>query len=86
MLITAINALAIIAAMCRPFAAPDGGVSFGGVRMPMRYVAEMFCARIAASAPFCLNHLWLLFAVSELPAGRGSAAYGGQQNVPIPEN
>ena len=29
--------------------APDGTVSFGGCRMPMRYVAEMFCDRVAAS-------------------------------------
>ena len=29
--------------------APDGGVYMGGCRMPMKYVAEMFCDRIAAS-------------------------------------
>ncbi len=29
--------------------APDGSVSMGGNRMPMRYVAEMFCDRVAAS-------------------------------------
>ena len=28
--------------------APDGGVYMGGCRMPMKYVAEMFCDRIAA--------------------------------------
>ncbi len=28
---------------------PDGSVGFGGNKMPMRYVAEMFCDRIAAS-------------------------------------
>ena len=28
---------------------PDGSVGFGGNRMPLRYVAEMFCDRIAAS-------------------------------------
>ena len=28
---------------------PDGAVTYGGVPMPMRYVAEMFCDRIAAS-------------------------------------
>ena len=29
--------------------APDGSVFYGGNRMPMRYVAEMFCDRLAAS-------------------------------------
>ena len=29
--------------------APDGSVYYGGNRMPLRYVAEMFCDRIAAS-------------------------------------
>lgn len=28
---------------------PDGSVGFGGNKMPLRYVAEMFCDRIAAS-------------------------------------
>lgn len=28
---------------------PDGSVSFGGNRMPKKYVAEMFCDRVAAS-------------------------------------
>ena len=28
---------------------PDGSVGFGGNRMPLRYVAEMFCDRVAAS-------------------------------------
>ena len=28
---------------------PDGSVSYGGCRMPMRYIAEMFCDRVAAS-------------------------------------
>ena len=28
---------------------PDGHVTYGGNRMPLRYVAEMFCDRIAAS-------------------------------------
>ena len=28
---------------------PDGHVAYGGNRMPLRYVAEMFCDRIAAS-------------------------------------
>ena len=28
--------------------APDGSVYFGGNRMPIRYVAEMFCDRVAA--------------------------------------
>ncbi len=28
---------------------PDGSVSVGGNKMPLRYVAEMFCDRIAAS-------------------------------------
>lgn len=28
--------------------APDGAVYFGGCRMPMKYIAEMFCDRIAA--------------------------------------
>ena len=28
---------------------PDGRVGFGGNKMPLRYVAEMFCDRIAAS-------------------------------------
>ena len=28
---------------------PEGGVYYAGNRMPMRYVAEMFCDRIAAS-------------------------------------
>ncbi len=28
---------------------PDGSVGYGGIRMPLRYVAEMFCDRIAAS-------------------------------------
>ena len=28
---------------------PDGTVGFGGNKMPLRYVAEMFCDRIAAS-------------------------------------
>ncbi len=28
---------------------PDGSVVFGGNKMPLRYVAEMFCDRIAAS-------------------------------------
>lgn len=32
--------------------APDGTVSFGGCRMPMRYVAEMFCDRVAASKTY----------------------------------
>ena len=27
---------------------PDGSIGFGGNRMPIRYVAEMFCDRIAA--------------------------------------
>ncbi len=27
---------------------PDGSVVFGGCRMPVRYVAEMFCDRVAA--------------------------------------
>lgn len=27
---------------------PDGGVYIGGCKMPMKYVAEMFCDRIAA--------------------------------------
>ena len=28
---------------------PDGSVGYGGNRMPLRYVAEMFCDRVAAS-------------------------------------
>ena len=32
--------------------APDGSVYFGGCKMPMRYVAEMFCDRIAASRTY----------------------------------
>ncbi|MCR5090413.1 MAG: DUF5662 family protein [Oscillospiraceae bacterium] len=28
---------------------PDGGVSYAGLEMPLRYVAEMFCDRVAAS-------------------------------------
>ena len=28
---------------------PDGSVGYGGNKMPLRYVAEMFCDRIAAS-------------------------------------
>ena len=28
---------------------PEGGVYYAGNKMPMRYVAEMFCDRIAAS-------------------------------------
>ena len=28
---------------------PEGTVYFGGCRMPMKYVAEMFCDRVAAS-------------------------------------
>ena len=28
---------------------PDGSVTMGGCRMPMKYVAEMFCDRVAAS-------------------------------------
>jgi len=30
----------------------DGGISYGGTRMPMRYIAEMFCDRIAASRTY----------------------------------
>jgi len=33
--------------------APDGSVYMGGCKMPLRYVAEMFCDRIAA----CKNYL-----------------------------
>ncbi len=32
--------------------APDGSVYFGGCRMPIKYVAEMFCDRIAASMTY----------------------------------
>ena len=32
--------------------APDGSVYFGGCRMPMKYVAEMFCDRVAASRTY----------------------------------
>ena len=32
--------------------APDGKVYMGGCRMPVRYVAEMFCDRIAASKTY----------------------------------
>ena len=32
--------------------APDGSVYFGGCKMPLRYVAEMFCDRIAASRTY----------------------------------
>ena len=32
--------------------APDGSVFTGGCRMPIRYVAEMFCDRIAASRTY----------------------------------
>lgn len=31
---------------------PDGSVGYGGCRMPMKYVAEMFCDRIAASRTY----------------------------------
>lgn len=31
---------------------PDGSVCYGGCRMPMKYVAEMFCDRIAASRTY----------------------------------
>ena len=30
----------------------DGSISYGGTRMPMRYIAEMFCDRIAASRTY----------------------------------
>lgn len=31
---------------------PDGRVEYGGCRMPMKYIAEMFCDRIAASRTY----------------------------------
>ena len=33
-------------------AAPDGTVYYGGCPMPMKYIAEMFCDRIAASRTY----------------------------------
>ena len=32
--------------------APDGSVYYGGCRMPLRYIAEMFCDRLAASRTY----------------------------------
>ncbi len=34
------------------FVMPDGSAGYGGCRMPMKYVAEMFCDRIAASRTY----------------------------------
>lgn len=34
------------------YVAPDGSVGYGGCRMPMKYIAEMFCDRVAASRTY----------------------------------